>query len=101
MDKDRLNVAERATQAIENGEPFAVTEDGYYKVYTPILFSEATNPWSVAVSVPMSEVMQKSSDMFESNAVHKEELYVTMGKLPKWFWLFRQKLSKYDASADI
>ncbi|MDL2254560.1 response regulator, partial [Ruminococcaceae bacterium OttesenSCG-928-I18] len=63
LDEDRLKAAEQATQAIEKGEPFSVTEDGYYKVYTPIVFSEATNPWSVAVSIPMSEVLQKSNEI--------------------------------------
>jgi signal transduction histidine kinase len=63
LDEQRLAVAEEATQAVANGEPYTVTEDGYYKVYTPIQFSEATNPWSVAVSVPISEVSKKSNEI--------------------------------------
>jgi len=60
LDAGRVKVAEEATKAIKNGQPFSVTEDGYYKFYMPVRFSEATNPWSVAVSVPMSEVLKRS-----------------------------------------
>ena len=63
LDKNRVKIAREATSAIENGEPYIVTEDGYYKVFTPIPFSEATNPWSVAVSVPISEVLHKSNEI--------------------------------------
>ena len=63
LDKGRLKIAEEAMAAIKNGEEYTVTEDGYYKVYMPIHFSEATNPWSVAVNVPISEVLQKSDDI--------------------------------------
>lgn len=63
LDKDRLKVAQEATQAIENGESYTVTEDGYYKVYMPVHFSDDTNPWSVAVNVPISEVLQKSNEI--------------------------------------
>ena len=63
LDKDRLRIADEATESIAMGRSFAVTEDGYYKVYMPIQFSEATNPWSVAVNVPMAEVLQKSNEI--------------------------------------
>ncbi|MDL2232047.1 response regulator [Ruminococcaceae bacterium OttesenSCG-928-L11] len=63
LDGNRLQTAEQAARAIANGESFTVTENGYYKVYTPIQFSEATNPWSVAVNVPMSKVLQKSNNI--------------------------------------
>lgn len=63
MDEDRFRVADTATQAIANGETYAVTEDGYYKVYMPIQFSEATNPWSVAVGVPISEILDRSNEI--------------------------------------
>ncbi|MDL2248573.1 HAMP domain-containing protein [Tyzzerella sp. OttesenSCG-928-J15] len=63
LDAERLKIAEDATNAIKNGESYTVTEDGYYKVYMPIQFSEATNPWSVAVSVPMSKVLERSNSI--------------------------------------
>ncbi|MDL2318019.1 response regulator [Eubacteriales bacterium OttesenSCG-928-A19] len=63
LDQNRLQVALKATEAIRDGEGYVVTEDGYYKVYMPIHFSEVTNPWSVAVSVPMSEVLRKSNEI--------------------------------------
>ena len=63
LDEGRLNIAQNATAAIEKGEMYTVTEDGYYKVYMPVRFSEATNPWSVAVNVPMSEVLRKSNEI--------------------------------------
>ncbi|QQO07781.1 ATP-binding protein [Breznakiella homolactica] len=63
LDADRLRIADQATAAIADGKPFTVTENGYYKVYMPIPFSEATNPWSVAVNVPMAKVLQKSNEI--------------------------------------
>ncbi|MDL2302191.1 response regulator [Lachnospiraceae bacterium OttesenSCG-928-D06] len=63
LDEDRLKVAQETTEAIKNGEVYTVTEDGYYRVYMPISFSDVTNPWSVAVNVPMSEVLRKSNEI--------------------------------------
>jgi diguanylate cyclase (GGDEF)-like protein len=63
LDSERLATAEKAMNAIESGTSYSVIEDDYYKVYMPIQFSEATNPWSVAVSIPMSEVLKASSDI--------------------------------------
>lgn len=63
LDMDRVVIAERARQAIVKGESFTVTQDNYYKIYMPIRFSEATKPWSVAVNVPIPEVLKKSNDI--------------------------------------
>ena len=63
LDEERMAVAEEATKSIKDGEFFTVTDENYYKVYMPIQFSEDTNPWSVAVSVPMSEVLKVSNDI--------------------------------------
>lgn len=63
LDEGRLEIAREATQAIADGETYTVSADGYYKVYTPIQFSEATNPWSVAVNIPMASVLQKSNEI--------------------------------------
>lgn len=63
LDAARLKVAEEATRAIAQGQAFTLTQDNYYTVYTPIQFSEATNPWSVAVNIPMAEVLKKSNEI--------------------------------------
>ncbi|MGI6152667.1 MAG: diguanylate cyclase [Christensenellaceae bacterium] len=51
------------TSAIRNGQMYISSNDAYYTVFMPIQFSEATNPWSVAVSIPMSEVLKSSNDI--------------------------------------
>lgn len=63
LDPERLKIAEEATRSVKNGRPFSITEDDYYTVYTPIHFSESTKPWSVAVNIPMSEVMKRSNEI--------------------------------------
>lgn len=63
LDAKRAAVAEEATSSIKKGKTFSVTEDGYYKIYMPIQFSEDTNPWSVAVNVPMSAVLKRSDEI--------------------------------------
>ena len=52
----RAAVAEVRT-AVKTGQTHIVRSQDFYTVYTPIQFSEVTMPWSVAVSIPMSEVM--------------------------------------------
>lgn len=63
IDPDRELIANNVTQAIQEGKPYTVMEDNYYKMYKPIQFSEVTRPWSVAVSVPMHVVLQKSNNI--------------------------------------
>ncbi|MDL2236412.1 diguanylate cyclase [Christensenellaceae bacterium OttesenSCG-928-K19] len=63
LDGERMRVAQEAMKAVEDGESYTVTQDDYYTVYMPIRFSEATNPWSVAVNVPMSEVLLVSNEI--------------------------------------
>jgi signal transduction histidine kinase/ActR/RegA family two-component response regulator len=43
--------------AIANGEQYISSDRDYYTVYTPIRFSEVTNPWSVAVNIPMTSIL--------------------------------------------
>ncbi|MDR1571818.1 MAG: response regulator, partial [Clostridiales Family XIII bacterium] len=56
-DPERLARVEAIQSAIRNGEGYISSDDEFYTVYAPIRFSEATNPWSVAVSVPMGRVL--------------------------------------------
>ncbi|MDR3305921.1 MAG: response regulator, partial [Clostridiales Family XIII bacterium] len=60
-DQNALQRAEEAKDAIKNGEPYVSSNEDFYTVYIPIQFSEVTNPWSVAVSIPMSEVLQNAN----------------------------------------
>ncbi|MGL4942840.1 MAG: ATP-binding protein [Thermoguttaceae bacterium] len=43
--------------AIKDGKQYIVESEMFYTVYIPIRFSAATKPWSVAVSIPMAEVL--------------------------------------------
>lgn len=57
-DRDKLDTATRARAAIKNGEMHIVSGEDFYTVFMPIRFSQATTPWSVAVNVPMAEVLK-------------------------------------------
>jgi signal transduction histidine kinase len=59
---DSVN-AEAIKIAIKDGEQYVVDNDNFYTVYMPIKFSEATNPWSVSVSIPKSEIMANANDI--------------------------------------
>ncbi|MDR0934617.1 MAG: HAMP domain-containing protein, partial [Burkholderiaceae bacterium] len=47
--------------AIKNGKTYVLSGNDFYTVYTPIHFSEVTRPWSVAVSIPMADVLQRAN----------------------------------------
>ncbi|MDR3254430.1 MAG: response regulator [Synergistaceae bacterium] len=50
-----------AKEAIKNGETYISSGKDFYTVYIPIQFSESTKPWSVAVSIPMVEVLKNAN----------------------------------------
>ena len=50
-------------EAIRNGRQYIANATDYYTIYMPIQFSEVTNPWSVAVSIPMAEVLKNADDI--------------------------------------
>ncbi|MDL2318965.1 response regulator [Eubacteriales bacterium OttesenSCG-928-A19] len=52
-----LDYTVEVREAIRGGERYISNNDAYYTVYAPIQFSEDTNPWSVAVSLPMEAVL--------------------------------------------
>ena len=55
--------AREAKEAIKDGNLFISSGRDFYTVYMPIQFSAATNPWSVAVSFPMAEVLKTAGDL--------------------------------------
>ncbi|MDR3287872.1 MAG: HAMP domain-containing protein, partial [Peptococcaceae bacterium] len=59
-DQSRLQYAMDVKDAIKNGELYISSAEDFYTVYMPIHFSEATNPWSVAVSIPLAEVLKNA-----------------------------------------
>jgi signal transduction histidine kinase len=60
-DPARLKYAEEARTAIENGEQYISTGEDLYTIYMPIRFSEVTKPWSVAVSIPMTKILDSAN----------------------------------------
>jgi signal transduction histidine kinase/DNA-binding response OmpR family regulator len=54
---------EAVRAAIKNGEMYISGGKDFYTVYMPIKFSEVTNPWSVAVSIPMTAVLSNSNSV--------------------------------------
>ncbi|MDR3332321.1 MAG: response regulator [Synergistaceae bacterium] len=61
VDGARLQYAIAAKDAIKKGETYISGGTDFYTVYIPIKFSESTNPWSVAVSIPMTEVLKNAN----------------------------------------
>ncbi|MDR3277348.1 MAG: response regulator [Oscillospiraceae bacterium] len=55
--------ADAVRAAIKNGELYISSGEEYYTVYMPVQFSEVTNPWSVAVSIPMDEVLRNAANI--------------------------------------
>ena len=62
-DQAQLEQATKIKNSIQNGELYIDSNEDYYTVYMPIQFSEATNPWSVAVSFPMADVLKNANDI--------------------------------------
>ncbi|MDR1520775.1 MAG: HAMP domain-containing protein, partial [Planctomycetota bacterium] len=52
--------AAEALDAVKNGRIYIPPAGDFYTVYLPIRFSDATRPWSVAVSIPMAEVFRNA-----------------------------------------
>jgi signal transduction histidine kinase/ActR/RegA family two-component response regulator len=59
-DPAMLQYATEAKDAIRNGETYIASGKDSYTVYFPVKFSEATRPWSVAVSIPMTRVLDNA-----------------------------------------
>ncbi|MDR1962511.1 MAG: response regulator [Planctomycetaceae bacterium] len=59
-DPFRLRYAAEAKEAIKNGQLYISSSKDFYTVYMPIQFSEATNPWSVVVSIPMTKILSNA-----------------------------------------
>ncbi|MDR1206171.1 MAG: response regulator [Peptococcaceae bacterium] len=62
-DPDRLRYAEEAQAAVKNGEMYISSGKDFYTVYMPVQFSSVTNPWSVAVSIPMTRILDNANDI--------------------------------------
>ena len=62
-DQDQLQHALDIKNAIQTGEMYIDNNQDFYTVYMPIQFSEATNPWSVAVNFPMADVLKNAKDI--------------------------------------
>ncbi|MDR2763311.1 MAG: response regulator [Planctomycetaceae bacterium] len=60
-DKFRSRYATDAKKAIKEGETFIADNKDFYTVYMPIQFSDVTTPWSVAVSIPMTKILNNAN----------------------------------------
>jgi two-component system sensor histidine kinase ChiS len=58
-----LRYAEEAKDAIKNGKMYISNANDFYTVYIPIQFSSVTNPWSVAVSIPMTKILDNANNI--------------------------------------
>lgn len=54
---------QEAKDAIYNGKQYISSDANHYTIYMPVQFSASTKPWSVAISVPMDEVLQSANDL--------------------------------------
>ncbi|MDL2279731.1 response regulator [Desulfovibrio sp. OttesenSCG-928-G11] len=63
LEPARMQYAREAMTAIRDGELYINAGTDFYTVYMPIQFSRDTQSWSVAVSVPMSEVLKVADNI--------------------------------------
>jgi signal transduction histidine kinase len=61
VDPPRLKYATELKQAIKEGKPYIYNSPYFYTAHIPIRFSEVTAPWSVAVSMPMGQILDKAN----------------------------------------
>ena len=62
-DPARLTYTQTVSKAVKDGEMYIHSNADYYTVYMPVKFSEDTRPWSVAVSIPMAEVLRGANNI--------------------------------------
>ncbi|MDR2006974.1 MAG: response regulator, partial [Acidaminococcales bacterium] len=62
-DQAVLHYAAEAKDAIKNGRKYIAGSKDFYTVYAPIQFSDVTTPWSVAVSIPMSKILDNANSI--------------------------------------
>ncbi|MDR0653158.1 MAG: response regulator, partial [Synergistaceae bacterium] len=60
-DPARSGYASEAKAAIKNGDMYISNGMDFYTVYMPIRFSSVTNPWSVAVSIPVKKILDNAN----------------------------------------
>ncbi|MDR2117304.1 MAG: response regulator [Planctomycetaceae bacterium] len=60
-DSFRLNYAIEAKNSIKKGQSYISNNKDFYTVYMPIQFSEVTTPWSIAVSIPMTKILNNAN----------------------------------------
>ncbi|MFP3043456.1 ATP-binding protein [Treponema primitia] len=61
--QSRLQHIDEIKSAIKSGEMYISQGKNFYTVYMPIQFSKVTNPWSVAVSIPMAKIMTNADSI--------------------------------------
>ena len=61
VDPPRLKYATELREAIKEGRPYIYNSRYFYTAHIPIQFSEVTAPWSVAVSMPMAQILNKAN----------------------------------------
>jgi signal transduction histidine kinase/CheY-like chemotaxis protein len=61
--RSRTYYAEEVKNAIKGGEMYISRDRVFYTVYMPIQFSSVTNPWSVAVSIPMAKILANANSI--------------------------------------
>jgi signal transduction histidine kinase len=62
-DPARARYASEAAYAVKNGGMYIYNDEYQYTVYMPIKFSDVTNPWSVAVSIPMTKILNSAKSI--------------------------------------
>ncbi|MDR2345828.1 MAG: response regulator [Planctomycetaceae bacterium] len=60
-DTTRARYAAEAKKAIKEGQSYISDNKDFYTVYMPVQFSDVTTPWSVAVSIPMTKILNNAN----------------------------------------
>jgi Methyl-accepting chemotaxis protein len=52
-----------AKEAIKNGKSYTISNNDVYRVYVPVHIGNTTTPWSIAISVPMTTILEQANSM--------------------------------------
>ena len=52
-----------AKEAIKTGNIYTISNNDYYRVYVPVTIGRTTTPWSIAISVPMTTILEQANSI--------------------------------------
>ncbi|HBV85083.1 MAG TPA: methyl-accepting chemotaxis protein [Desulfosporosinus sp.] len=54
---------QEAKSAIKAGESYTIPNSEYYRLYVPVTIGQTTTPWSLAITVPMTTILEQANSI--------------------------------------